>query len=435
MKNIFTIFAIILSQVALCQTVETKKIQELRDSITLVKDLSAKNIEILELRFDTLENNSKVNQEKSNNSIQELQTALGQKLKEVEIGSFELIEKFIYSNPIAESRRKIDSVQEVQITIRNGVVVHIHILTDGNIIYESSYPIPFNKVNNKDFILKYKGDRSEFPDRIILSNYIMYTPKDQSNYYVNKDIEIPIDSLHTKFRIYRGREINQVVDFRVYTDILGLSETNENAAILSEVNIKLPVHNSNIGRTHLYFFKDVTIDFSFSRFDEAHKKIPLSDFSRNKMYQLNWFSSKVNLGVINTSNFKNNNSYSLDFVLGFNLSDIQDSINVITSHTLPYLGVQASLKIHSAINFKMLFRYPIYFQYGGELTQFENLDSGIKTIHAPEVEAVWKPDESKYSSFFGRCRFVSMTNGGYDYFMIHIGYNLSLSDFISGTKK
>lgn len=436
MKNIFTIFAIILSQVALCQTVEELKLKvdSLRnEKLDLLEEVYRQDLIINTINLDTSHINQIVQRQ---DLFYKFSQTMKHKFDSIsalsspnhEIGTLLLRNSKLKCSP-SILNDTID-VDHVKISIKNGVVVHVHIFTKKEEVFETNKPITLNGINSRKDLITSKN--AEVQKYVKLSDLLLYIPNDQTNYFFDNEITLtPNDSSKT---LVKGSGINQSMDLRLYTDVLGTIRANNNATVLSEINAKLPIHNSNIGNSHFYLFKEVSLNFAISRFDDQYEHLPIKDFSRNRMYQFSWFNTKVNVSVGSLANYKNNNSYSLDFITGFNTTEVIHSDSNVTSHTLPFIGNQASIRINSSKNFRMHFNIPFYFQYGDELNRIEQ-DAGIEFIAAPEVEAVWHPKGNKFSSFFGRCRLVSMKGGGYDFFMAHFGYNLSLSDFISGSKK
>lgn len=340
------------------------------------------------------------------------------------------------------------NVENVIIDIYNGVISDIQVFTKEHKTFTNALaPIEVNKFDRCDLLKYFSGDSIFY----IQTCDILYF-KRNGNYHAD-DCRIELKDKDEKKEILKDLGINNIINIRVYSDLLGALGGDENGLIQTEANFKTPLNTSNMYNKPFFWFNNFSTNLRVSKFDNDFKYTsvnytkedttitgndtiitkPDTSFSRQTLQQRNWFNFDVNLNIF-TFYFKNKskNGFALDVLGGFSLSNFSNKADTFVT-ILPYLGLNPVLKIIPAPNVGITLMAPAIYQYAPQLDKYSydgRKYSEGKLLISPELEFFWNPFKVPGSRVFTRVRYSTMQEKE-PFVLWQLGCTLSISELIN----
>lgn len=201
----------------------------------------------------------------------------------------------IKANPIQIGQIEIDSVL---MDIVDGFIKKIDVHSKGN-TYTNEYSISLisfgsrtnNKLLNKDkrkndFIflgdfLNYQAaiGNNYIPDNIIVKLAPKLSEEDKKKLPNSIKDDKKNGTLLKTYYLKYNDGINKLIDYRIYSDFLGMINETTNGIINFEAKAKIPVITTNISNMNLYVFKSVYPIVRYSRFDNKDRLIEIDTSS------------------------------------------------------------------------------------------------------------------------------------------------------------
>lgn len=169
-------------------------------------------------------------------------------------------------------------IDKVSIEIRDGEIFHIEAITKNGEIYSNKNPINILKTYNYSLTKQTPNQKGENDkNRIFINDFLSIQFKVGKRYIIERaNFELtkndPIKTIEV------GTNLKGVIDFRVYSDFLGLIDESSNGIASFEGNSVFYLNPFSIGRRGFnYLFKKFKAGVNYSRFDsdDSELNIPL----------------------------------------------------------------------------------------------------------------------------------------------------------------
>lgn len=244
--------------------------------------------------------------------------------QETTVGTFRLQTPKVEVFDLAGNELYKREVNEVEIFIREGFIRNIRITLDDNSIHENTTPIPLIKfdarfnnrifnlpnlknkaftnyiklgavisykrndnitraIENISIILKRKASDSELV--ILQADYLNkrnLTTEDNLNETQKKEFDSLKYSMN-QVTLTDDDNLEKIIDYRVYSDFLGLINETSNGIVNFEAKVKIPLMHANIRNTNFYVFKNISPEVRYSRFDNKDRLIEIAENQNNQM--------------------------------------------------------------------------------------------------------------------------------------------------------
>lgn len=276
--------------------------------------------------------------------------------------------------------------------------------------------------------LREEGKRKNF---ILLIDVLRYEAQRENNYVPdNEKIKLENKTNKDSKNLSLNKSLNSLLNFRIYTDFLGLINEESNGIINFEAYSKIFLVPNNIGLVH--FFKDVKPYLNYSRFDNNNRFIKTQNDTithKLSLKQKAYITTGINF---NTLEFKIAKEYPFSISIPAKVElNIVESDSTLTRKSKSKLNtITYGLGFHA--NFRRINNFGL--NIAVEIDRFRYLKSnGIVlknnswfTTLGTSAELYYY--ENKESAFF--IRFNSrrlISEGDENYATIQFGYKTALN--------
>jgi len=305
-------------------------------------------------------------------------------------------------------------IGKVELNVKNGYINNARVTLkdgskDGLILSNSSiyYSIPYVHDNVKSTMLcNEKGDKCMILNDIISYRSIMNT----KNYTPNDDTVTLIPNTNASVPLSRNIDLNSNIDFRIYTDLLGVINKQSNGLVQAEAttNIFINGYTTTMFKTcGLVFANFIQPSFSYSKFanqsnalnlSDSSQPLQLSDSQRVALYQLSYLQLGVKLNIAKL--MFGSNFVELNGGMNYNFSNVQlgnDVSNLKTYNTWSgYSEIAAELL--NTENFGMDVYIKLLWQ---NTVNTSMLVSGYQDFYViPQICMFYYPGDNKSSKIF-----------------------------------
>jgi len=305
-------------------------------------------------------------------------------------------------------------ISKVELNVKNGYINNARVTLkdgskDGLILSNSSiyYSIPYVHDNVKSTMLcNEKGDKCMILNDIISYRSIMNT----KNYTPNDDTVTLIPNTNASVPLSRNIDLNSNIDFRIYTDLLGVINKQSNGLVQAEAttNIFINGYTTTMFKTcGLVFANFIQPSFSYSKFanqsnalnlSDSSQPLQLSDSQRVALYQLSYLQLGVKLNIAKL--MFGSNFVELNGGMNYNFSNVQlgnDVSNLKTYNTWSgYSEIAAELL--NTENFGMDVYIKLLWQ---NTVNTSMLVSGYQDFYViPQICMFYYPGDNKSSKIF-----------------------------------
>ncbi|MEM6686315.1 MAG: hypothetical protein AAF617_11075, partial [Bacteroidota bacterium] len=314
-----------------------------------------------------------------------------------------------------------------------------------------------------------KGIYNENALRRLLVRYtdvLDYKPNAGSN-YVPDDVSYKFPSEaeaeetgRRSYEVINNNHLQNVLDLRAYTDLLGLFGDEANGLFQIEGKADFFIHPFNFPRTALYYLKKVSPYVRYSRFDEdndfvqadlretiAYTIDPITMDTISSQTTTNYSLSNSKLSLLERSNlemgldinllnfrlFKESPFWtSVYFPLSYNVTKVRTDAmvedNDANYRTLGF-GFGLDLEIRRFNNFGLNVGYELKgHSFIGDYSEFDLLEPGYLKTQAVKAEIFYYPGIDRSNSVFLRMKSVRDigSGGGDNFFQLQFGYRFTL---------
>lgn len=302
---------------------------------------------------------------------------------------------------------------------------------------------------NGEIITKKNGEKTKKQNNLLyyqisLSDVLSYIPNPGNNYVPEDEVlEFPtlVKDVATnkdqpvKYKLIADTALQNIVEFRTYTDFLGLFTETPNGIIQLEGKGDFYVAPFNLNNTSLYFAKKISPFVNFSRIDKEIRTLtvdPNSDSIKKPLEIIE--KSYLQMGLnVNVVSLKLAKEYPFDMSLygttRYQISDIMNINNVIENYKSVGIGGGLSLEFKRYNNFGFI--------YSADFTQYNSRNfNDIEGVENPKnfwvfqnkAEIYYFPGETRNQSIFLRFKtFNDSTKGNDDaFYQLQFGYKFSI---------
>ncbi len=393
-----------------------------KDSITTVKTINSTELKIIKTEYLT-----------------KILTQQIQKIKAPPVSVVKACSE--YTSPLKR-------IKNIHVEIKDGMLYDIEVTTqDGQKFTNRRAPVEVSEISGrrvKDKLLN--GDKSE---SILLDQILQY---DRKTYIGPDDAIFDFTKKEDTLILRRNTNLNNLIEVRLYSDVLGTFFNAKNAIASMEFFWKHELNLVNVTQQNMHFIKYGIFNVAGSRLDNENKvyNYDIIKFTRLGLNQRSFLSMSYTLNFLDYGwppRPKGQNSLSVNFLAGGNIAQLKDIVNFknnedsIRTVFMPYIGfnvkplvykLQDRIYIDAGVSF--------YWQYAPTLrtpVPFKDAKqySAVPYI-VPEVNFVWSPGAAGSKLFF-RARYFTSTaeeNMKDSYMQLQIGYSQSITELIKAVK-
>lgn len=225
-------------------------------------------------------------------ATEQLKKALTGESNTTIVGKFELLNDSILVHTLG-IYKKVDSLF---ININCGFIKDIDVYI-GKEKFSNNVPIPLIHYSSRTTDRLYNMDARFSDQYIILGDFLIYQNVTGNNFttdnLVLKLSNSPTDKekeilkvqeggtekdITSELRVYylkSDESINKFIDYRIYSDFLGIIDETTNGIVNFEAKANIPLATQNINHTNFYIFKTVSPELRYSRFDNKDRLIEI----------------------------------------------------------------------------------------------------------------------------------------------------------------
>ncbi len=174
---------------------------------------------------------------------------------------------------------KIDSVK---FDIQEGMLEFVKVyLNDGTTYTNKKAPIAIIYFEKRGNDRLYNADGNKF---VLLKDIATFDTDKRFGYLPDNkrfSIENKNDSIPGKLSLSRNSDINSLVNFTAYSDLLGLLGDEPNALVNFEASAKFYLHRLNIPESYVYLFPTFQPHFHYNRVDSKFDSIVVENNNIN----------------------------------------------------------------------------------------------------------------------------------------------------------
>ncbi len=187
---------------------------------------------------------------------------------------------------------KSDTLKSVIIEIKDGVMFDIKAFsaTDERSFYYNKSPTNIHSFNTSKNNRKLWSNKNK-GEYIKLMDFVTYTYENGKRFIIEKE-HVKLTKDLTEHKVYINNNLKSAIDFRVYSDFLGLIDESSNGIVSFEGNSTFYLNPFSLGYFN-YIFKKFKTTVRYSRFDNDDRATQLSPDNTLDLIQ----KSFINLGA------------------------------------------------------------------------------------------------------------------------------------------
>lgn len=316
-------------------------------------------------------------------------------------------------------------VEKVIFDIKDGLILDLQVLCKNGKIYSNYHaPIALTRFDRCAWLSYHNGKRFEYIRTCDIARVI------------RKGISVPDDSLFEltakapEFILMRGAGINQVVDLRIYSDMLGTFGNEANGIAQVEGSTRIFINNRNwFGRSFTPFrygffsvqaskldsrLQTLAIDTTFSRLDVIQRSFAGVDIGTNlfgfwlQRKSRSWASVNGGAGIHLTRSGNEGDT---------------------TTMTSQYLFLESLFEFKEIRNFGVDFSARVFWQ---TIPGLPDNTGNTQSIFRLGATAYWNPVGNVGSRIFARVNYYqNLDNGEQPFVQLQIGYSAMISSLLS----
>ena len=316
------------------------------------------------------------------------------------------------------------TIEKVVFDIREGIILDMQVLTTDKRVF-SNYraPIGLTRYDRCDWLGSYDGD------------IYQYIKTCDFSYVIRKGIAVPDNdnfSLPDKDRSWRALTraagINQVVDLRYYSDLLGTIGKEPNGIAQVEGSTRISINNLNWYKS-LTPFRYGYFSVQASKLDSRFQVLKVdSTLSRVRLIQQSWFNVDIGANIFGFWLQRKSRSWaSLNGGGGVYMTRLGSKTDT-TSRSSQYVYLESLFEFKELKNFGIDFGARILWQTVPGLEKELGKTTSLLKIGAT---AYWSPLSNKSNRIFGRVNLFQNLNKSEEPFVqFQIGYSAVISSLL-----
>ncbi|WP_149274968.1 hypothetical protein [Pareuzebyella sediminis] len=329
------------------------------------------------------------------------------------------------------------NIESIKIDIREGVVFDIRIkgkLQDTSVLFTNHAPINMSSLIRHEVYLTYlrQGVKESFLSkyRIRLKDFLEYDYENGQNYVIDNEL-IELNSSDKKeAKVYGKGSLKSLIDFRIYTDFLGIINESANGIVSFEGNSTFFLNPFSI-KGYNYIFKKLNSSVRYSRFDDNDQNIALPIVDTLDLIQKSFLNVSGEIDLFETR-FSKRYPYKLHLKTKFGL-DIaktkEDGLDDSSNTTTLGIGFGAGIQVQRYSNFGL--NSTFYFNRYENNGLFDSGTVNFNTIELnTEVYFYDSKDKNDNDAFFLRLAYeqgIKNLSSSSNFFNIQLGYKAQLN--------
>ncbi|MGL6128140.1 hypothetical protein, partial [Chryseobacterium artocarpi] len=190
---------------------------------------------------------------------------------------------------------KIDSVK---LDINEGLIEYVKVFYDnGQYFYNKKAPIPIQELERRggDRLYNVVGDDYVYLKDILIFDY------DKRFNFLPDDGTFTLDQKNKTKTLYKNTNVNSLVSFTAFSDLLGLLGDQANSLISFEGKAKFYLHRKNFANTYLYLLPSIQPSFHYNKLDSKFDSVTINPddkvINAVEMYRRNAYSVGIDLSL------------------------------------------------------------------------------------------------------------------------------------------
>ncbi|RDI06968.1 hypothetical protein [Flavobacterium sp. AG291] len=226
--------------------------------------------------------------------------------------------------------------------------------------------------------------------------------------------------------------ITNLVDYRIYSDFLGLIESTTNGIVNFEAKVGIPINPSNFSDTNFYLFKSICPQVRYSRLDAEDRVVaidssalPLYDMKNKiELIQKSYLEAGFSLSVLNWNPKHSVLEFNIPFTTHFYLAEVIPGIK--ENVTAVSYGSGVELKVNRSKNFGV--NIGGYVNRLRHLYNSKHLTEKIDPFNYFNTSAeVFFYGGKKMDALFLRFNYTSVFGDSNNFFQFQVGYKSGLN--------
>jgi len=379
------------------------------------------------------------------------------------IGTFTMLRNKIKISDLETNKAVPDTIK---ILVRNGFIKNITVKMDNGEVFTNMVSISLIHYSDRQNDKLYNTHPNRYEEFIRLGEVLQYDSEMGKNYTPdNITVTLPINNqvkkgkfntivddvnglkkVETKeasdldFRnvsiyscnINLNDGITNLIDYRIYSDFLGLIETTTNGIVNFEAKVNIPVNPNNLPNSNFYVFRAINPQVRYSRFDKEDRVISVNDSllpafgvkNKIEILQKSFLSAGASVDLLSFNPKHSFLEFNIPLMANFYLAEIiPTNKEYITSASY---GGGLELKINRSNSFGINFGYYIH-----RLTHLYNSQrqiQEIKPFNYYNLNAeVFFYGATASDALFLRFNYTSVFGDSNNFFQFQIGYKSGLN--------
>ncbi len=358
------------------------------------------------------------------------------KQNEVEVDLKMAQKGFSKKDSTIEFSKKL-KIGTIKIDIREGVIFDIRIkgkLKNDSVVFTNRAPINMSSLIRHEVYLTYlrKGvkDANFSKYMIRLKDILEYDYENGENYVIDNELIDLNSSNKKKAKVYGKGSLKSLIDFRIYTDFLGIINESANGIVSFEGNSTFFLNPFGI-KGYNYIFKKLNSSVRYSRFDDNDQNIALPIADTLDLIQKSFLNVSGEIDLFETR-FSKRYPYKLHLKskIGLDISKTMEDGEEDGSNTTTLgLGFGAGIQVQRYSNFGL--NSTFYFNRYENNGLFDSGTVNFNTIELnTEVYFYDSKDKNDNDAFFLRLSYeqgIRNISSSSNFFNIQIGYKAQLN--------
>lgn len=341
----------------------------------------------------------------------------------------------VYKKRTVSSAQTIETtaaIDSVQVEIRDGFVRTMRVFTDKG-FFSNRSPVTLLRFNQR-YNDEIESDLP-FSNYLLLGEVLVYHSETGNNFTPdNVNFTLKPGEKESIHILKTTEGLSNYVDYRIYSDFLGLLDEDSNGIVNFEASACIPVMPSNYGSTNIYFFKSLRPNVRYSRFDKKDRAIitesqgnPVIAYRINNkldLLQKSFVNAGISLDLFTYDPQKSLIALNIPVKISFNLTEVQlDTKENVTSTNY---GSGLEVKFSRSNNFGMsIYGYIMEVRHHYTETRLVERINPY-TIYNLGSELFFYNRKEKSSAVFLRFNYTSKFTTSHNFFQLQIGYKSSL---------
>lgn len=318
---------------------------------------------------------------------------------------------------------KIDSVK---FDVKEGMLEFIKVhLSDGTTYSNRKAPVALLYLDSRGNDRLYDADHTKF---VLLKNVVVFDT-DRRFGYLPDDGKFSLsnkDAASSKKMLKKDNNLNSIVSFTAYSDLLGLLGDQPNALVNFETKAKFFIHRKNLGNNFAYFLSSIEPYFNYNRLDSKFDSIIVTNNEKVnpiEIFRRHNIAIGGNLSVLRWD-WMPSNVGELKFGYMFTSSDLLiNGKNTKAINHIKYLDV--SLKSMIVDNFGATFNIKYMWQKLNDNENFESIHGKMLPIGG-EIFYKSSNKDSGDRVYLRFTNYLILNDRKQDFFQLQVGLTKTL---------